>query len=254
MKSIKYITLSALIIALSITNYLWADEARQNIDEPLLEAFKYTEAEFLKGNISFNGSLMDKYLDIEELDELASDIARDIGIENKGYEDYIEFTEDENSRQLTYWGRDPEGRNITLILFSFIDRGSKIEETVLFVDVEDNSNYAEIQDIVIKVEKVFDKFDSEAEISTCITGTFKGKLDSNEKIKKITKILQIVNGSKVEGIIDQSLVSISAYSPNIDRYIYTGNKKMNLNIAMRYNEYEDKTYIWIGTPIITIAY
>ena len=29
---------------------------------------------------------------------------------------------------------------------------------------------------------------------------------------------------------------------------------MNLNIAIRYNEYEEKTYIWIGTPIITIGY
>jgi hypothetical protein len=29
---------------------------------------------------------------------------------------------------------------------------------------------------------------------------------------------------------------------------------MNLNIGIRFNEYEGKTYIWIGTPIIAIGY
>jgi len=85
-------------------------------------------------------------------------------------------------------------------------------------------------------------------------GTFEGKLESSNKVKKITKTLQVINGNKIEGIMDESIISISAYSPNIDRFIYTGNNKMNLNIAMRYNEYEGKTYYWIGSPIITIEY
>ena len=31
-------------------------------------------------------------------------------------------------------------------------------------------------------------------------------------------------------------------------------KNYNINIAMRYNSEEDKTYLWIGTPIISLEY
>ncbi|OZV13462.1 hypothetical protein CIW83_04260 [Tissierella sp. P1] len=51
-----------------------------------------------------------------------------------------------------------------------------------------------------------------------------------------------------------SLVSYTAYTPLIESSIFSGEKKVNLNLAIRYNENEDKTYIWIGTPIITTGY
>jgi len=51
--------------------------------------------------------------------------------------------------------------------------------------------------------------------------------------------------------MEDDILSFSIFTPYIEQYIYTGSRKMNLNIAIRFNEYEDKTYIWIGTPIIT---
>ncbi len=54
--------------------------------------------------------------------------------------------------------------------------------------------------------------------------------------------------------MEDDILSFSIFTPYIEEYIYTGSRKMNLNIAIRFNEYEDKTYIWIGTPIITIGY
>ena len=63
-----------------------------------------------------------------------------------------------------------------------------------------------------------------------------------------------VKGRVVEKYEEDGIVSYSIFSPLIDEYIYTGNRKMNLNIALRYSELENKTYILIGTPIITIGY
>jgi len=31
-------------------------------------------------------------------------------------------------------------------------------------------------------------------------------------------------------------------------------KKVNMNLAIRYNSYEDRTYIWLATPVITVEY
>ncbi len=61
-------------------------------------------------------------------------------------------------------------------------------------------------------------------------------------------------GKVIEKYRDQQVLSFSIFTPYIEQYIYTGREKMNLNIVIRYNEYENKSYIWIGTPIITIGY
>ena len=91
-------------------------------------------------------------------------------------------------------------------------------------------------------------------ITTCVIGTFDGYVDLKENEKKVVEAAKMVKGKIVEEYKEDSLLSFSIFTPYIEEYIYTGSNKMNLNIALRYNEYEDKTYIWIGTPIITIGY
>jgi len=62
------------------------------------------------------------------------------------------------------------------------------------------------------------------------------------------------NAKKVEGITEENLISISAYSPRVKSSILVNEKRVNINLAMRYNSYEDKTYIWLATPVITTEY
>ena len=50
------------------------------------------------------------------------------------------------------------------------------------------------------------------------------------------------------------ITSYTVFTPYIDNYIFFFRKRVNLNLAIRYNEYENRTYIWIGTPIITTGY
>ncbi|MDI9475442.1 MAG: YwmB family TATA-box binding protein [Bacillota bacterium] len=37
-------------------------------------------------------------------------------------------------------------------------------------------------------------------------------------------------------------------------HINYGGKDVNIQLAMRYSEYEDKTYLWLATPLIITAY
>ncbi|MPM31804.1 hypothetical protein SDC9_78361 [bioreactor metagenome] len=64
-----------------------------------------------------------------------------------------------------------------------------------------------------------------------------------------------MNAEEIDRIEEENFVSITAYSKILsENYLeYLGNK-INLNIGMRYSEDEDKTLIYIATPIIKLDY
>ena len=129
-----------------------------------------------------------------------------------------------------------------------------IQKSNISVNVINKLNNQDINDSTRLLEEKFKKFGLNPKVNTCIIGCFDGKLDY-EEMNRISKI--ILNGTKakdIKGIYDNNLISISAYSPYIDNTIELEGKRLNMNIALRYNAYEDKTYIWLATPVITIEY
>lgn len=254
MKALKNIISIALIILLSILNYVSADEMSLKNEDLIVQAFKRTEADFYQLDLNFNGKIYEEYIGIDEIEKLGCDIIKELNItEIKKEIDSVHNDFGETS-QMTIYGKDSTEALITIILYSFYDKYNDKGETNLVVDFVHDHSYKQFREISSKINGLYDNHNIKAEITCCIIGTFEGKLYSDVRIKKITEVLQIVNGSKIEGLFDDSLISVSAYSPDIDTFIFTGNKKMNLNIAMSYNEYEGKTYIWIGSPIIAIGY
>lgn len=269
MKKSKAIISIGVIILLSILNYVWADKRKIDTEDALLKAFQATEAEVLEVNINASGKIMDKFINTEELKEVSKGIAKEIGIvgslanankrfetsEAQEQEQYnIETIESEDMVQLILWGKDKYDRAATIILSSYIDTYENIEETDLVIDIVQNNSLTGLKDYCSKMKNIFNSFNCQTKISTCIIGTYDGKLKENEKLNIISKALKSIDGRKVEGLIDSRVISISAYSPEIEQYILTADKKMNINIALRYNEYENKTYLWIGTPIISVGY
>lgn len=81
-----------------------------------------------------------------------------------------------------------------------------------------------------------------------------GKLNDNELETVCERIFKSAGADKVEGMRDGGLVSVSAFSPVIDEAVRVNGKRINLNVAVRYNSYEGKTYIWLATPVITTEY
>ncbi len=72
--------------------------------------------------------------------------------------------------------------------------------------------------------------------------------------KKVKKTLKKYKGNVIEEYCDISLISFIIYTPLIKEYLLIDRNKINLNLAIRYNEYEDKTCILLATPIITNGY
>lgn len=101
---------------------------------------------------------------------------------------------------------------------------------------------------------LFKESELKPEFNFCIVGNFNGQLDYLSLNDICLKLLEKANARSVEGIRDGNMISVSAYSPIIKESISANGRKVNLNLAIRYNSYEDKTYIWLATPVITREY
>ena len=105
-----------------------------------------------------------------------------------------------------------------------------------------------------KLFYVLDKYGIRSGINMCITGYYEGERGERELNKVIKKVLCSMDAKGISSIWDSGLTSICAYSPAIDNTLLLDGKKINMNLATRYNSYENKTYIWVAIPVIMIEY
>ena len=245
----------AIILLLLIPAFTMADKKYEE-EEILLNILEEVGGDFIEGDLNMGGVILDEFSNISTMKDLAEEIKTTLEItEIQLDENEEELTiEEEGFNQITIYGNDEKQNMITLILTSYLDSKGINGETTLFINLIKNQQNFKLNDIIDKVENIFENFGRTVDTTTCIIGTIEGRLDSREIEDNAIRSIKRSKGNIVEEYQDSSLLSFTAYTPLVDRYIYSGDKKINLNLAVRYNENEGKTYIWIGTPIITIGY
>jgi hypothetical protein len=146
-----------------------------------------------------------------------------------------------------------------------IDENKKIQMTILenkepdagitlLISLFDISRDPELQKHAETITSVLDKYGIDHEINISITGSVEGKLGDKETTDIFDRAMKSAGALRVEGISDNGLVSVSAFSPQISEAAGAAGKRVNLNMAARYNSLEDRTYIWIASPVITTEY
>ncbi len=224
------------------------------------------QGDFLEGDLNMGGIILDEFISQETMEYMGEqvrdllgivgeevDINRDItDLEGQYYTREIIYEKGFN--QMSIYGYNSNGNIVTAIIASYLSPEMNKGETTLFINlIKDKQNFS-INGIIDRVEGLFNDYGKPLEITTCIIGTIEGQLIKEDLTKEVLKALKRYKGKVVEEYVDSSILSYTAYTPLIESSIFSGEKKVNLNLAIRYNEYEDKTYIWIGTPIITTGY
>ena len=212
----------------------------------LLDTFNDTQAEFKFYNIKANG-FIDYDITKNEIKDICIDIINDLGLE----ESNIKWEEKwDNQENQIYIQSNTLEKSISII---GIKKNSK--ESYIIVDILDNKVYKNIVDIYTILEKSLYKYSSNVDISTCISGEFYKKIQFNKYNDILEEILYNMNAEEIDRIENDNMVSVTAYSKFLeDNYLeYLGNQ-INLNIGIRYSEDEDKTLIYIATPIIKLDY
>ena len=105
-----------------------------------------------------------------------------------------------------------------------------------------------------KLEGLLRRFEEGSCIRTTYTAAIPGKLDRDEMERISRQIFRGLKGTITEEIREAAWISKTGYSSKIGCALNSGGKRINLNVALRYNDYEDRTYVWLGTPVISIPY
>jgi hypothetical protein len=130
-----------------------------------------------------------------------------------------------------------KGRTHTYLLYSA--KGTDWEESEQYLHLYDN-----------RYHKLFT---SNPATFSCVKGQFNDKIESvlSLKVRQLLKEFQAV---PTEALVEESFVSMSAYTEMWEEALSMGQHRMNLQIGMRKMGMGGETTFIVGTPIITSEY
>lgn len=261
----KKMIIFGIILFLILPGITMADEKYEDYDL-LLDMVNDLQGEVQEGDIVFNGVISQEFMEEEEMVKLGEEIKVDLNLLGREIDPLIvqeevvenfytkEVIFDRGFSQINYNGYDGNGNAITIILSSYLDTDTLKGETYLCINIVKVSDFLEINDIIDKVRNIFKISNEPIDITSALIAELPGKVRDEDMEEKVNNTLKRYKAEVIEEYSDEFVSSYTIYSPLIEDYLLIDEKKINLNIAIRYNEYEDKTYIFIGTPIITIGY
>ncbi|MCX7711990.1 MAG: YwmB family TATA-box binding protein [Clostridia bacterium] len=218
----------------------------------LQKSFSYSGAKVVSSEIYFWAGIKGEKDNKKSLELLSSELLNELDVVRDD-----SFTETISSNDMSLKkeaGGLTSDHKVVNIQFQTQKKQDSQSESYISLKVTEDLSSSGLDSIREKALKVFQKNNIEPRINSCITGTFEGKLGYHELNEVCAKVFKEAEAKKVEGMRDDKLISVSAYTPAIEHFIKVNDKKVNLNLAIRYNAYEDKTYIWLATPVITIEY
>lgn len=252
MKS-KYVTMLLLIFIFIVSAVvvgraiMSADAAA--IEDSLVKSMESTKAQVMESTISVWSKINNKFLTADQVDKELKTII--LGIDpDKSTINIVRENSDEINKQSMSASRDNKHYFVAVESIK-TDKGG---ETYVVMDVAIDQSSKELAAERQRLESYFQDKSIKPNVSSCIVGVYDGKLTEADMSSKLADAMSSVKAKTVEGLNEEGLSSISAYSGNINNFVLSNNKKVNMQIAIRYSSYDDKTYIWIGSPLIHMEY
>lgn len=242
-------------------------------EEAMVTIFENSGAEILEANITSTLEVPYTIWSREEILQIKEELKKELGLNNQKEvplleEDQLfyeeEMTEEDYNKlfihefsdigvnQIIATNRTKTGDVLTFKVYSADLQGEKT--SYIIIDIIQNKRYKDIVEQSNQSQELLRKYGNRIDTTINLVGTYKGKMSEQEKKKKIDEIIYSVEGKIVEEVISESYSSVTLYTPCIQQAIEYDEKRVNLHLAMRYNHYEDKTYLYIANPLITLTY
>ncbi|MPN29113.1 hypothetical protein SDC9_176564 [bioreactor metagenome] len=244
MKVIKFITTFLLLFIIGIfTSY--ASVKYNNWTDNFINTFEQTEANFKFYNIKIN-CVVSNVNSKKQIESMCTDIVNSLNLNA----DKIKLRE-EHDNEIKIYAQIKDGSyNVS---FTAIKKNSK--EYYIIIDILSNKVYKNIGDIYRNLDDILHRRSNDVQIYLCMAGEYTKKLQLYKSNDILENILYNMNAKEIDRVREDNLISVTAYSKLLKEndLDYLENK-INLNIGIRYSENEDKTLIYMATPIIKLDY
>ena len=217
-------------------------------EEQMVTAFTEVGCQMIQTNIHTWGKISEKFLTDEEMEKEIKKISQALGIETLGL---IEKRNSDTIRECMMIRPSPSAK--TTIKIESIQREEKAEtyaiiDIILYEGFESTLHFKECS------KEILQEWGIKPTTHVTMTGTYPGKMELSEKEKIANTIMNEVGVTTYQVFQTNQSYHQYGYTPHIDEWIKVGTDKVNFDLALRYNEYEDNTYLYVATPVITVEY
>lgn len=246
-----FFVLTALTLAAAIvgtTYYINSGKSSASGKLSISDAFKSSGAKMVINELYFFSRATDGMNKLDNLTAVCEDIFKTLEISN--YSKTPVSTDTLIKNELS--GMTKDGVKISAMA-SIVGNKSGNGDKYITIDATETVNGSALR-LRDKIESVFGKYGLKPVVNSCITGTYEGNLQESQLENICRKILDDSDAKKVESTRQENIISVSAFSPMIEDRLSIDGKNINLSLAIRYNKIENKTYLWVATPVVNTEY
>lgn len=221
--------------------------------DKFVDAFNHTDFKLIEADVSLWGKYSQSYMTETELKGLICDVAEQLELTPE----YAIDMDDGDYKRTAHFTRQSKDGTVQIKVSQKIEEVEKSRlkvENFLIVGITLNNKCKSIVYYKKKMDNIFDKLGIQPNDSLTITSRMNGHIDKSTARKAMNHVLNYLDGQVKEDFQSSEIYSIYAYSDYIDEHVITNGKKINVDLAVTYNEEENCTYLYGAIPVITIDY
>lgn len=228
----------------------------------IMEAFVNTNSGLMESTLEITATYGNEYLTEEDKKSLISYVTSGLGV-SMNHE--VETSSSSNRQEMAFT-REAKRAETTVKVVSvynedatqaFKQVNKKEANVTQYIMVrltiyEDVSN--DILSYESKLKEVLKGLEiAENNINTTLqfSGAFAGNLSLDTKNKIADRMINSLQGEIVYENREDNLYTIYGYTGLLNEYITVDNSKINIQVAMTYEENSDRTKIYLATPVIS---
>lgn len=246
MKKVMVVILALLWVSVGIEAYL-RNNAKD--ESKIVEAFNQTNFVDTESVITAYGVYRGAYLDRQEAKELLASLAEKIGLDNSYT---INETRNKTSGEITLT-KTAKRAQTKMRFITYEEQGEDniiqakqylVMELTLYESADSALSYKNLFNHILQ------DYDFSKQFTVSLKGQYAGKLTLEERNVITDKLLKDIKADVVSERRSTDFYTIYAYTRLIDNYKEVSGEKINVSLAMNYNESENKTYLYLATPLI----
>ncbi|QUI20870.1 YwmB family TATA-box binding protein [Vallitalea pronyensis] len=224
-----------------------------NGEKRLLTAFNETDFELSETDLHVWGEYSKSFMTNDDMKQLGQQVASEIGLEPM-YED--DFYQEELKKVYTIEKNTTEADTIIKVVElveEVPNNGLKVENYIV-VNIVLHDKCNSILYYRDKIKDTLSNYNVYATDNLTITSQHPGKLNSEAAEEIVESIAKTIGCTIKDQFLTEDIYSIYGYSKYIDGHIVSKGEKINVDLALTYNDIEDVTYLYAAIPVITIDY
>ncbi len=242
------VVIVGLVTAIQVAiNYYFTDE------EKMLQAFSGTKSKVIQSEVKVVGKYGTKFLSEQDCKNLITFIAGKTGLSKE-----MEYQELKGNKATCLTAKKEAVAGDTLIEVIRVERE---EESVRLYDIYINASltlYKDTDSILTfksRLEEAMNELDMESyDTAVSLQGVYDGELLLEEKDQISDQLLEDLQGDIVSQNREDGLYIIYAYSPLIGSYMNSGGKRINIQVSFTYDEVNQRTTLYVASPILNSDY